>query len=85
LSHSCPRELISRDEIRAVYARGEEAVIELVEGLVEKLGKLEERVEALEGKDKKIAAIAVSHHQGMGLGKRPKVYEPRARRKQVDR
>jgi len=36
-----------------VYARGEEAVIELVEGLVEKLGKLEERVEALEGKDKK--------------------------------
>ncbi len=53
MSQQSPRELISREEIRAVYARGEEAVIELVEGLVEKLGELEERVEALEGKDKK--------------------------------
>jgi hypothetical protein len=45
LSQKSPIELISLpEEIRAVYARGEEAVIELVEGLVEKVGKLEERV-----------------------------------------
>jgi tetrahydromethanopterin S-methyltransferase subunit B len=39
---------ISREEIRAVYAQGEEAVIALVEGLLERIEQLESRVEALE-------------------------------------
>jgi len=39
---------LSRDEIRAVYAQGEDAVIALVEGLLERIAVLEERVEALE-------------------------------------
>jgi transposase len=49
LSESNPKELaIGRDEIRAVYAQGEDAVIALVEGLLERIVVLEERVEALE-------------------------------------
>jgi hypothetical protein len=43
-----PRLSISRDEIRAIDAQGEEAVIELVESLVARINALEERVEALE-------------------------------------
>lgn len=39
---------ISRDEIRAIYAEGEDAVIALVEGLLQRIVVLEERVEALE-------------------------------------
>lgn len=39
---------ISRDEIRAVYRQGEDAVITLVETLVERLNKLEQRVSELE-------------------------------------
>ncbi len=44
---------ISRDEIRAIYAQGEEAVITLVESLVERINGLEARVEALENQLKK--------------------------------
>lgn len=39
---------VSRDEIRAVYAQGEDAVIALVEGLLQRISMLEERVEQLE-------------------------------------
>jgi len=39
---------ISRDEIRGVYAQGENAVIALVEGLLHRTVGLEERVEKLE-------------------------------------
>jgi transposase len=81
LSHSCPRELISREEIRAVYARGEEAVIELVEGLVEKLGKLEERLEALEGKDKKNSSNSSKPPSGDGFGKKTKSLRIKSQRK----
>jgi transposase len=81
LSHSCPRELISREEIRAVYARGEEAVIELVEGLVEKLGKLEERVEALEGKDKKNSSNSSKPPSGDGFGKKTKSLRTKSQKK----
>jgi len=40
---------ITRDEIRAVYRQGEDAVITLVETLVERINALEERVAKLEG------------------------------------
>lgn len=50
MSQSNPKKLvISRDEIRAIYAQGEDAVIALVEGLLQRIVVLEERVEALEG------------------------------------
>ena len=39
---------ISKDEIRACYAQGEEAVITLVESLVERINALEARIEVLE-------------------------------------
>lgn len=49
MSESSPKQLtISRDEIRAVYGQGEDAVIALVEGLLERIAVLEARVEALE-------------------------------------
>jgi transposase len=49
LSKTSPQKFtISRDDIRAVYAQGEDAVIALVEGLLERIVVLEKRVEALE-------------------------------------
>ena len=49
MSDPTPKKLaISRAEIRAVYAQGENAVIALVEGLLERIAKLEDRVEQLE-------------------------------------
>lgn len=49
MSDSTSKKLaISRDEIRAIYADGEDAVIALVEGLLQRTVVLEERVEALE-------------------------------------
>jgi transposase len=49
LSKSPAKKLaISPDEIRAVYAQGEEAVIALVEGLLQRIAVLEARVEQLE-------------------------------------
>jgi transposase len=81
LSQKSPRELISREEIRAVYARGEDAVIELVEGLVEKLEKLEERVEALEGKDKKNSSNSSKPPSGDGFGKKTKSLRTKSQKK----
>lgn len=49
MSDSSAKKLaISRDQIRAVYGQGEEAVIALVEGLLQRISMLEERVEQLE-------------------------------------
>jgi transposase len=48
-----PKQTISREEIRAVYREGEDAVIALVEGLLKKIEQLEARVEALENQVKK--------------------------------
>jgi transposase len=81
LSHSCPHELISREEIRAVYARGEEAVIGLVEGLLEKVGKLEERVLNLEGKGKKNSSNSSKPPSGDGFGKKTKSLRTKSERK----
>jgi hypothetical protein len=53
LSEKKPIQRISRGEILAVYARGEEAVVELVTGLVEQIVSLEARLTELEGKIEK--------------------------------
>jgi transposase len=81
LSQKSPIELISREEIRAVYARGEEAVVELVERLVAKIGKLEERVDSLEGKDKKNSSNSSKPPSGDGFGKKTKSLRTKSERK----
>jgi transposase len=81
LSQKSPIELISREEIRAVYVRGEEAVIELIEGLLEKIGKLEERVDSLEGKDKKNSTNSSKPPSGDGFGKKTKSLRSKSQRK----
>lgn len=54
MSQSNPEKLvISRDETRAIYAQGEDAVIALVAGLLQRIVVLEERVEALENQNSK--------------------------------
>jgi len=64
---------ISREEIRAVYGQGEEAVIALVEGLlkrIEELELLELRVEALENQLSKNSRNSSKPPSGDGFGKR---------------
>jgi transposase len=63
---------MSREEIRGVYAQGEEAVIALVEGLLESLEQLGVRVEVLEGKASKTSRNSSKPPSGDGFGKRTK-------------
>ena len=81
MSKDAPKLTISRNEIKAVYAAGEAAVIELVEGLtaqhlalVEKLLKqqslLEARIKALEDKQTKTSRNSSKPPSGDGFGKR---------------
>lgn len=63
---------ISRDEIRAVYAQGEDAVIGLVEGLLERIAVLEERVEALENQISKNSRNSSKAPSSDGLKPQPK-------------
>ncbi len=53
MSQALPKQQISREEIGAAYAQGEEAVIALVEALLEKIGYLEARVESARESAKK--------------------------------
>ncbi len=73
LSKKKPIQLvISTDEARAVYARGEEAVVELVMGLVEHIAKLEARLTELEGIVKKNSNNSSKPPSGEGFGKKTK-------------
>jgi transposase len=63
---------INRDAIRAVYAEGEAAVIALVESLVERINRLEARVEALENQLSKNSRNSSKPPSGDGFGKRTK-------------
>lgn len=63
---------ISRDDIRAVYRQGEDAVIVLVEGLVERYNKLEVRIQALENQAKKDSRNSSKPPSGDGFKKRTK-------------
>lgn len=74
---------ISREEIRAVYAEGEEAVIALVEGLlkrIEELEMLEERVAALENQASKNSRNSSKPPSGDGFGKRTKSLRTKSER-----
>jgi transposase len=72
LSKKKPTQLISPEEIRALYARGEEAVVELVTGLVEHIAKLETRLTELEGIVKKNSSNSSKPPSGDGFGKKTK-------------
>lgn len=63
---------ISRDEIRAVYRQGEDAVISLVETLVERLNALEERVLKLEGQINKDSSNSHKPPASDGFKKKPR-------------
>jgi transposase len=60
----------SRDEIRAVYLQGEEAVIALVEGLLARIEQLEVRVKELENQISKNSRNSSKPPSGDGFGKR---------------
>ncbi|NJR32302.1 MAG: IS66 family transposase [Chamaesiphon sp. CSU_1_12] len=64
--------MISPEQIRAVYAGGEEAVVELVSGLVEQIAKLESRLIELEGIVKKNSSNSSKPPTSDGLGKKTK-------------
>ena len=63
---------LSQEEIRAVYAQGEEAVVTLVTTLLERLSKLESRVEDLEGRLSKTSRNSSKPPSGDGFSKRTK-------------
>ncbi len=71
---------ISREEIRAVYAQGEEAVIALVEGLLERIEQLEARVEALENQLSKNSRNSSKPPSGDGFGKRTRSLRTKSER-----
>jgi transposase len=75
---------ISREEIRAVYVQGEEAVIALVERLlkrIEELELLEERVEALENQLSKNSHNSSKPPSGDGFGKRTRSLRTKSERR----
>jgi transposase len=63
---------ISREGIREIYAQGEEAVINLVERLIEEINKQEIRVEALERQQKKNSQNSSKPPSSDGLKRLPK-------------
>ena len=66
------RTFISRAEIRAVYAQGEDAVIDLVESLLARINSLEERLEAVENQLKKDSHNSSKPPSSDGFKKRTK-------------
>ena len=75
-----PRLSISRDEIRAIYAQGEEAVLELVESLVTQINVLEKRVEAVENQQSKNSRNSSKPPSGDGFAKQTKSLRPKSNR-----
>lgn len=64
--------IISKDEIRACYAQGEEAVIALVESLVARINALEARIEVLENQKSKDSKNSSKPPSADGFAKRTK-------------
>jgi len=70
----------SREKIQAIYQRGEEAVIGLVEGLEEKIVELEKRLEELENQLKKDSKNSSKPPSSDGFGKRTKSLRTKSER-----
>jgi transposase len=87
LKESCRQPLISREEIRAVYRQGEDAVIALVEGLLAqieslnaKIVSLEARITSLEEQQSKNSRNSSKPPSGDGFGKRPQSLRQKSQR-----
>lgn len=63
---------LSDAEIRAIYAEGEEAVVSVVNELLERLNRLEFEVKDLQGRLRKDSRISSKPPSGDGFGKRPR-------------
>ena len=72
---------ISKEEIRACYAQGEEAVIALVESLVARINALEARIEVLENQKSKDSKNSSKPPSGDGFAKRTKSLRSKSGRK----
>lgn len=72
MSENSPKCLISPEEIRAVYALGEDAVVALLVGFLEQIEKLESRVKELEGQINKNSRNSSKPPSGDGFGKKTK-------------
>jgi transposase len=72
---------ISKDEILACYAQGEEAVIVLVESLVARINALEARIEVLENQKSKDSKNSSKPPSGDGFAKRTKSLRTKSGRK----
>ena len=72
MGQSIPRLKISREEVRLIYGLGEEAVIALIEGLLEKIERLEDRIEVLENQTKKDSRNSSKPPSSDGFQKRTK-------------
>jgi transposase len=70
VSQPAPKLQISRAELHEIYVQGEGAVMVLVEGLLERIGQLEERIEALENERKKDSRNSSKPPSSDGFGKR---------------
>ena len=81
MSQSTLKQQISREEIRAVYAQGEDAVITSVEGLLERIGQLEARIKALENQRQKDSRNSSKPPSSDGFGKRTKSLRSKSERK----
>jgi transposase len=72
---------ISKEEILACYAQGEEAVIVLVESLVARINALEARIEVLENQKSKDSKNSSKPPSGDGFVKRTKTLPTKSGRK----
>ena len=72
MSDSTSKQAIGSEEIRAIYAQGEEAVIALVTGLWQRIAVLEERVEGLENQCRKNSRNSSKPPSSDGFKPRPK-------------
>ncbi|MGF1492337.1 MAG: DUF6444 domain-containing protein, partial [Microcoleaceae cyanobacterium] len=69
-----------REEIREIYAQGEEAVFGVVELLAKKIEKLEERVKELENQLSKNSQNSHKPPSGDGFGKKTKSLRVKSKR-----
>jgi transposase len=81
LSKKASKELLSQDEIRAVYRQGEEAVVTLVTMLIERIEKLEMEVEELKGKLNKNSRNSSKPPSSDGFKKRTKSLRRKSEKK----
>lgn len=81
MSDNSPKRLISPEEIRAIYALGEDAVIALLAGFLEQIEKLESRVKELEGQIGKNSRNSSKPPSGDGFGKKTKSLRVKSERK----